>query len=86
MWFIVHLKNQHAVPDTSLSKSPGFHNYGADNSVHCYVDVEVEETVVYQATVEAKETVTIEQVRGTSQHIHRADQRYMKLTSGLTQE
>ena len=83
MWFIVHVQNQHAVQDTSLSKSPGFRNYGADNSVHCYVDVEVEETVVYQETDEAKETVTIEHVGGTAQHIQRADQRYMKLTSGL---
>jgi len=83
MWFIFQVQNQHAVRDTSLSKSPGFHNYGADNSVHCYADVEVEETVVYQATEEAEETVTIEHVRGTSQHNHTADQRYMKLTSGL---
>lgn len=33
-----------------------------------FIDVEVEETVVYQATDEAEETVTIEHVRGTSQH------------------
>jgi hypothetical protein len=83
MWFIFHVQNQHAVRDTSLSKSPGFRSYGADNSVHCYVDVEVEETVVYQATGEAKEPVTVEDIRGTSRHNQRADQRYMKLTSGL---
>jgi len=83
MWCIFQVQNQHAVRDTSLSKSPGLHNYGADNSVHCYVDVEVEETDVYQATYEAEETVTIEHVRGTSQHNHRADQEYMKFKSGL---
>jgi hypothetical protein len=52
-------------------------------SVHCYVDGEVEETVVYQATDEAEETVTVEHVRGTSQHKHTADQRQTKLASGL---
>jgi hypothetical protein len=83
MRFIFHVQNQHAVRDTSSSKSASFHSYGADNIVHCYVDVEVEETVVYRATDEAKETVTIEHVRGTPQYNHRADQPRMKLTSGL---
>jgi len=63
-----------------LSQSPDFHNYSADNSVQCYVDVEVEETVVYQATDEAKQTVTIEHIRGTPEHNHRADQLHIKLT------